>query len=383
MTKIFYSTNCQLLAGRSGPLGLILFCLILVTCMPSCNDLDDGSFTPQEIFQDEEEPIDTTFTIEDPCLTASCAERTLSFSTTSTTNTELNVEYFSSFDLQKEAAIWGNIKAAIIVIHGNERNANEYFSWLANALISMNKQDEVVLIAPHFKLSSDTGSDDQLLFWSNDGWKRGFSSNNISSTKISSFTVVDTFINMLADKAHFPFIEKVIVTGHSAGAQYSHLHAAASPAGENNPDIELQYIVANNQYFFYPGPERFSNISNSFNLPIGCDNYTEWPFGTDNPTSYMSSFSDDEIRQRFINRPVNYLLGNLDIQTGGTLNTSDCATVLLGEHRFQRGTYMYDYLGAFHAGHAHQKFTVPNVGHNPSAMYNSTASKELIRSILN
>ncbi|MFK7908631.1 MAG: hypothetical protein AB8B69_26105, partial [Chitinophagales bacterium] len=356
-------------------------CLLggLVLGLSSCEVEDDGVFTPPVIFVDDTTPIDPSYTIEDPCLTSSCALQSMTLDGGSA---DLTMEMYASYDILREDAIWGAIKGAIIVVHGNERNANEYFNWMANAVLAMNKQDEVVFIAPHFKTSDDVGNNSDLVFWSSNGWKRGFESGNITSNKIASYEVVDSLIQLLADKSHFPFMENIIVTGHSAGAQFTGLYAAANPVEDTLDGIEVNYVVANSQYFFYPGAERFDAGSNQFVIPQGCNNYTNWPYGTDAPTTYLSQFTEADIRNRYVNRKVTYLAGSLDISTGGLLNTSDCAAVLLGENRFVRSENMLKYLDAFHSGHPHSRKVVNNVAHNASQMYNSTVGVGVLRDIL-
>ncbi len=351
----------------------------LVLGLNSCEVEDDGSFTEPVIFVDDTEPVDPSYTVEDPCLTSSCGLQTMTLDAGSA---ELTMEFYASYDILREEAVWGAIKGAIIVVHGNNRNANEYFNWMANAVISMNKQDEVVFIAPHFKTSDDIGGNSNLIHWSSNGWKRGFESSNITSEKMASYEVVDRLMQVLGDKTRFPFMKNIIVTGHSAGAQFTGLYAAANPTEDVLEGVAINYVVANSQYFFYPGNERFDATSNSFILPQGCNNYTNWPYGTDKPTAYLSSSNVTDIRNRYTNRKVTFLIGSLDIFTGGTLNTTDCAAVLLGENRFDRTEKMLEYMNAFHSGHLHSRKVVNNVGHDAAEMYNSSVGLEVFRRIL-
>ncbi|MCI4671169.1 MAG: hypothetical protein MRZ79_23725 [Bacteroidia bacterium] len=342
----------------------------------ACEEIDDGSFTPQVIF-DPGPPPDTTFTVEDPCLSTSCALRTMDLDAGSDT---LTMDFYSNYDFMREDAIWGTLTSAVIVVHGNLRNGNEYFSWLTNALLSINKQNETLLIAPNFKTSNDVSTGDPDIIYSSDGWKRGFQSNNITSEKIASYTIMDSVLKLLADKSRFPNLEKIIITGHSAGAQFTNLYAAASPMPDQLAGIDVEYLVANSQYFFYPGPERWNG--SSFVVPTGCNNYDNWPYGTGNLTAYLSDFTEQDIRDRYTGRKLTYLLGTLDIFTGGSLNTSDCEATLLGENRFVRGQNMVRYMGDFFSNSEHIEILVNNVGHDAAAMYNSTVGKQTILDML-
>lgn len=352
----------------------LFFTLALISCEPA----DDGSFTPQVIFVDDT-PIDTSFTVEEPCLSPACGLQTMQIPAGTA---ELTQEFYASFDILRPDAKWGKIKSAVIVIHGNNRNANEYFSWMSNAILGINKQNETAIIAPHFKTSDDIGGNTNLIYWSSNGWKRGFQSSNITSQKRSSYEVIDSLIRRLGDKEHFPFMEHIILTGHSAGAQFTNLYTAASTQADAFPEIQFDFIVANSQYFFYPGPERWDPSSSQFTTPNSCNNYTNWPYGTDNPTEYLSNSTAAEIRDRFTRRRVSYLLGTLDIFTGGSLNTNDCQATLLGENRFDRGNLIFDYMEAFFPDNQHQKQLVNNIGHDAAQMYNATETKNFIQNIL-
>ncbi len=352
----------------------LLICLGLLFVLSACEEPDDGSFTPQVIF--EPEPIDTTFTVEEPCLSSACAGVQMSLDGGSAT---LVQDFFANYDFMREDAVWP-FKSAVIVIHGNNRNGNEYFSWLTNAILSIEKQNETLLIAPQFKTNADitTGSDE--IFFSSNGWKRGFQSNNLTSQSFSSYDIIDSVMKRLADKDRFPLLEKVVLTGHSAGAQFTNLYAAASPMEDMLSGISVEYLVANSQYFFYPGPERWDG--SQFVVPNDCNGYTRWPYGTDNLSSYLSRFSETEIRDRYVNRKMTYLLGSLDIFTNGVLNTRDCEAVLLGPNRFERGKNMLRYMENFFSSSDHSEQVVNNVGHDAAAMYNSSEGKAALEASL-
>ena len=158
--------------------GILLVCTLML--LQACEEFDDGSFTPQVIIEPEA-PVDTTFTVEDPCLTSSCALQTM---TVNAGSANLTMDVFASFDFMRDSAVWGAIKSAVIVVHGNNRNGNEYFNWMSNAINSIGKANETLIIAPQFKTSADVASGSEELIYSSDGWKRGFQSNNITSEKM-------------------------------------------------------------------------------------------------------------------------------------------------------------------------------------------------------
>lgn len=345
-----------------------LLTLLLGGWLSGCEEYDDGSFTPQ-VIAEPTVPEDTSYTVEDPCLTSSCALQTLTLA--GDRGTPFEQLFYSNYDLLREDAIWGTMTSAVIVVHGANRNGNEYFNWMTNAVLALDKSNETVIVAPQFQLQDDVGSNEQMLYWSSQGWRRGFQSLNIAATKYSTFDVVDSMVALLADPVRFPNMRHIVITGHSAGAQFTNLYAAASPMEDSLADIEVQYLVANSQYFFYPGPERWDPGAGQFAVPSGCADYQTWPYGTEQAPDYAARFSAQDLRERFVSRRLTFLLGTLDLLTSGTLNTRDCEATLLGDNRFDRGEKIVDYVNAFFPDNNHQKVLVDNVGHDAARMYNS------------
>jgi hypothetical protein len=356
-----------------------LLILLLGTGLSGCEEYDDGSFTPQ-VIAEPEVPIDTSYTVEDPCLTSSCALRTLRLS--GGTDAPYEQPFYSNYDLLREDAVWGTMTSAVIVLHGANRNGNEYFNWITNAVLALGKSNETVIVAPQFNLQGDVGANDRLLYWSSQGWRRGFQSQNVAAVKYSSFDVVDSMMAFLADPARFPNLKNIVITGHSAGAQFTNLYATASPMEDSLSGIDVQYLVANSQYFFYPGPERWDPDAGQFAVPAGCDGYQAWPYGSESLPDYADRFAPAVLGERFTSRRLTFLLGTLDLLTSGTLNTRDCEATLLGENRFDRGEKIFDYVQAFFPNQNHQKVLVENVGHDAAQMYNSASGLETLEAML-
>lgn len=322
---------------------------------------------------------DETVTSASPCLNAKDCKYALSLSETE----EAIVEYHSSFDIQKSDIIWEELTAAVILIHGNNRNADEYFDWLLVTLASIEKTKNTLLIAPHFKIAGDINGDNDLIYWSNQGWKSGDNSENNNTETYSSYTVIDEIIEQLSDKTKFPVLDKIILTGHSSGGQFTQAYAAVNQQDNSNATMDFHYIAANSQYYFYPRAERWNSMTNQFEIPTNCPNYMNWTFGTNNLNTYANAITAAEINTNYINRKVNYLLGSSDTNTNGTFNDTDCEAKLLGATRFNRGENIFLLMETYFENiHQHQKIIVNGVGHSPQNMYQSTAAKDLLIDIL-
>lgn len=279
-------------------------------------------------------------------------------------------DFYSTFPLDLDNAAWQNLTTAIIVVHGVNRDANDYFSYMVRTLQDLGKLEEAMLIAPFFKAGSDAEAGD--LYWSSSAWREGGNAQGPAS--VSSFAVADRLMEILADQTHFPVLEKVIVAGHSSGALFAQVYAAANRAEPQHSHLDFEYVVANSQYFYYPDPVRWNEGSQQFTSVSGCSSFDIWPMGFRGVPAYLSSTSEATVDANIVQRKVTYLLGTNDVSTTGTLNTSDCSAVLLGRHRFARGENIHRLITTNYPDtHQSTLVTVSGIGHNGQAMFQSSA----------
>lgn len=309
------------------------------------------------------------------CTTASSScLRTASFTGDGTAD----FQFYASFPLYEEMARWENITAAIIVVHGVNRNADDYFNYLMGALQTSGLEENVLLIAPFFKNESEASANE--FFWTNTGWREG--RNTISNAEISSFAVVDQLITQLGDSNHFPVLENVIVTGHSSGGLFTHLYAAANPLEDNFPNLEFDYVVANSQYFYYPDGRRVNDDTNQLYTPTDCAGYDIWPLGYNVLPPYLAATTMADYNDRFVSRELTYFLGN-GMDADPSLNTTSCNATLLGPTRFARGEQMFRYLELAYPGQGvHQRAIVEGIGHDGSGMYGSPKFRQLLANLI-
>ena len=81
--------------------------------------------------------------------------------------------------------------------------------------------------------------------------------------------MVDQFVDYLLDKSNFPNMEKVVLTGHSMGAQANLRYAILTKRSTDDP---LGFLVANPASFLYVSRDRSESTDD-------CGNYDEWPNG--------------------------------------------------------------------------------------------------------
>lgn len=310
-----------------------------------------------------------------PCLSASndCFR---SLSVNNTAGASGNFDFYSTYPLDLDNARWEKLSRAVIVVHGQNRNADDYFNYMTTSLRQENLENETIIIAPFFKAPNDAQTGD--LSWSSSDWREG--QNSDSNAQISSFTVLDQILAILGDTTHFPVLEKILITGHSSGGLYTHAYAAANISEPQYAHLDFRYVVANSQYFYYPEDLRFDSSTGQYIAVTNCARYNNWPLGFVNPPPYLSGVNEAQIDQQIIERKVTYLLGTNDVVTTGTLNTNDCEAVLLGENRFLRGQYIFNFIKDNYPSSPAERVDVDGVGHNAQSMYQSAAFKTWLNS---
>lgn len=275
--------------------------------------------------------------------------------------------YYISHPLKIKNA---EIKKAIIIVHGSERNASTYYKTMASLALKNNQDSSTLIIAPHFKLSTDQLIKDELTF-SEEGWLRGDMSQ--TSHQVSSFEVIDSFLRQLGDKNFFPFLEEMILTGHSAGGQLTQRFALGSVTDELFNDVKMKYIVANPGSYTYLNDLRDSGNGSWIKPQVNCS-YNDYKFGLENPNGYVGRSFVADIIKRYLKRKIVYMVGSRD-----TLENIDqtCPAVVQGRNRLERGSLFKKHLDQFFPDHQHELIIVPEVGHTQHGIYNSLLGASL------
>jgi len=284
-------------------------------------------------------------------------------------------EFYSSFDIVSDADfVWEDIEKVVFSVHGQNRDADEYFRYMTNAVGDVGMLQNTLVISPYFK--DEAAASDGELFWDTN-WRAGAASAN-SEAGISSFKVLDRIVDYLTNSEKFPNLKEIKFAGHSSGAALVQHYAITNTSESAYPEYNFQYVVANNQYFYYPDGRRYNENTSEFYTPTDCTGYDFWPYGYETAPTYVDGITEEELLQQQISRNTIYLLGTDDTQTEGTLNTTDCAAVLLGSNRLERGRNIFNYFETFYPDNNQQKIEVEGVGHDANAMFNSDEFKNLL-----
>lgn len=278
----------------------------------------------------------------------------------------MSVSLFRTFPLTETNAA---LEAAIVVIHGVNRNADEYFAGMIKAARTVGELDRTLIISPHFKTADDAVAKNEL-YWES-GWKRGDPSVTFA-TQVSSFEVMDKILQTLADKKRFAHLKRVVVTGHSAGGQFTGRYAAGSRVENEATEIDFHYVVANPSTYLYLNEERAMPGSlTQFTKVEGtsCKEYDDYAYGLKKRNAYMQRVSDEQVTKHLTRRRLTVFVGEADVEV--ELLDLSCGANLQGKNRFERGVTYFHYLERLLSPSTLALVTVPRVGHDFDHMYNS------------
>lgn len=343
------------------------------------------------------------------------------------------LNYFSNFDLEQSNP---EIKRAILVVHGNHREAQTALKTVYSVTKSQGRLEDTLIVAPWFKGNNYGGKSDCStkdcdriepgeVYWTTTGWKIG--DRSLIGPGVSSFEVADLLIKSLVLSKRFSSLKHIVVTGHSAGGQYTQRYAIGTQIEQTIQPVQLEYVIANpSSYLYldstrptwaglyaqggkYPeyglnaprplGPEfidpyfrksspfsKVSQFESIKNLVSGADCYCNRP-----PCPYerykygfemkpLDSSHYMTLRQtslnpisRYLKKKVTYLLGQLDNLSNDDANAEldvSCSGNFQGPDRLTRGTYYFESLKRL-GPHNHTLSVVAQVGHNAPEMYHS------------
>lgn len=300
----------------------------------------------------------------------------------SVNNNILKIPIFSNFSVDLSR---NDIAHAVIVLHGTERNASEYYDNIISAAFSRPSfSDSTIIVSPQFLIEEDIvfhRLDKEHLYWTDGGWTSGSNSRNEPSNprpaRIPSYAVLDTLMMKLSRS--FPNLSTIVFAGHSAGGQVVNRYSATSAVPEilcEKYSISTKFIVANPSSYLYMDNRRAINGKiDQFAVPSGdCAGFNDWKFGLDNLFTYPAAVGQDSIKKLLKKRQIVYLLGELDNDPNSSSLDVSCEARLQGRHRLERGTIYYNYL-KFYYGNEITKTqsldTIPNAGHNNFKMFTS------------
>jgi pimeloyl-ACP methyl ester carboxylesterase len=263
-----------------------------------------------------------------------------------------------------------NTRRAVIIIHGQLRNAQTYLRSAERAAYRSGYRSTTLLIAPQFLNQKDIVKHqlpDNILRWHANDWMEGDAA--VGPVPVSSFTVIDEILTKLSDRKLFPGLREVIVAGHSGGGQVVQRYVLVGKGGADleKAGVKLRYVIANPSSYGYFSAQRPETVD-----PKVCPGFDNWKYGMNKLPTYASKQTADQIEKTYVSREVTYLLGQLDIDPNHPALDKSCAAEAQGAYRLIRGRNFFNYLQQRHPeGLKHQLVEVPGVGHDGDLMFTS------------
>ena len=305
---------------------------------------------------------------------------------------DVMVPAYSSADLSKTQS---DIKRAVIVVHGRLRDADKYFDLALRAAKASDAMGDTLLIAPQILTTADAARhnlEPAIARWKGEAWLAGDISK--SPFSLSSFDVLDGIIAQLADRTRFPNLERIVVVGHSAGAQFVQRYAVIGRADQvltaaglqpyaegaepstltagKGPAMRVRYVVANASSYVYFDPTRPCSVGN-------CKEFDHWRYGIIDPVSYAHGSDIKALERRYLTRRVIYLLGGKDNDPHHAALDKTCMAEAQGANRLERGTNYFAHVlkraKLQNISLRHTRVEVPDVAHDATRMFNSICGK--------
>lgn len=281
------------------------------------------------------------------------------------------------------------IERAYIMVHGTNRNAEEYFRWTMASAVVAGRLETTAVVAPHFKARRGAGQGDAVApgewYWTNETWKAGEAAQN---GKVFSYDVMDRILECFNDAARFPDLKEVVVAGHSAGGQYVQRYAASN-AMEPKMRVPVRYVVANPSSYVYPNELRLragATCSEKGECTGGfakywdasnCTTYNDYRYGLEKLTGYVARTPAEQIREQFAKRKVTYLVGELDTRTDDPNLDKTCPANAQGATRRERGTVFWNYMKS-QFGAVHEFAIAPGCGHSAVCVFAGPAGVKAV-----
>ena len=301
---------------------------------------------------------------------------------------ETLIPAYTSCNIDKPNA---GIKRAVIIVHGRLRDADKHFDLTMRAANASNAASDTVIIAPQFLSTADAARhnlEPAFARWNIEAWLGG--ENAKGPFPLSSFEVIDALVAKLADRTHFPNLERIVIAAHSGGAQIIQRYAVVGRADQvlakaglqpyadgmdasvaRSSAMRMRYVVANpSSYLYFDATRPRPNDR--------CAEIDRWRYGVNEPVAYVQG-DMKAIEQRYLTRRVIYLLGGADVDPNHSAIDKTCMAEAQGLNRLERGNAYFAHVTKRakmqNITLRHTRIEVPGVAHDADRMFNSVCGK--------
>ena len=264
-----------------------------------------------------------------------------------------------------------DVTRAIVLFHG--LRGRDSFIGLGSELAAGEAGAGSIVIAPQFLTEEDAkvhGLPDGVLRWRFSAASAGAPA--VGPAAISSFEVLDAILARLTDRARFPRLARVVVAGHSAGAQLVQRYAVVGRGPRLvGPGTSVRYVVASPSSYLYLSEDRPARAGGFQPFDrTRCEGFNRWKYGLEGAPRYVGPLRD--LERAYAEREVIYLLATADDDPSDASMDQRCEAEAQGPDRFARGRAYMRYLSARHpAGLNHHLWEVPGVAHSTRQVFTS------------
>jgi pimeloyl-ACP methyl ester carboxylesterase len=274
------------------------------------------------------------------------------------------------------------VTRAMIIVHGATRNADHYFATGVGAAFLAHALEDTIVVAPRFAVNDGRASRDKLdegeLSWvSAVGWAGG--GHALSLPDVSTYDAMDQILRKLADRKVFPNLKRIVVSGHSAGGQFTSRYAALNQL-HDTLGAEVRYVVSNPSTLLYLDelrPPREGTGFRPFWDRENCGTFNDYKYGLEKRTGYAARLTADQIRKNLTSRPVIYLIGELDTLPIAGFD-STCVAMAQGPDRFSRAKAYFEHVTTRHGATGHKFVPVPLCGHNNRCVWTADVALPIL-----
>jgi hypothetical protein len=306
------------------------------------------------------------------------------------------------------------IRTLVIMLHDTDREAARAYAFArsaqdeAAARMPETDASSTFLFAPQFLSPEDIASHkeewpdggDAILRWVGDSWVYGGDSvpamapdSWIQKKGINSFDVMDFILLMLARPSVFPDLQRIVIAGTAAGADFVQRYAmlGISPNVLAGEGIEIRYAIGNARSFLYPDKYRarfddgenkeLADFSFTEAKPELCPSINAYPYGLDKLPPYASRQGVGDVRMRYSARSVYYLAGD-----GATLPIQEttpeaCALNAQGANireRTRAAFALMQRLYAHELDRTQKLYLLPRLNEDGLALWRSTCGMSVL-----
>ncbi len=255
------------------------------------------------------------------------------------------------------------LKRAVVGIQDPFRNAGLVFDVLKRAA---GEGEGAIVMVPQFLAAQDAekhGLGPDFARWTIEGWRDGGNSrpSGLKDTGglVSSFAVLDAVLLYLSDRATFPDLVEIVVTGYGPSARMVQLYAATGKgfAPPASAGIDLRFVVAGADTYLYFDDLRPGRRDNEFASieRATCEGYNLWPYGSVLPSVYAYGRSGAQLAKGYAVQDVTYLIGDRDTESVDR----SCEARAQGRNRLDRAeSYLKHVAAAAGAVPAKQRIAI-------------------------